>query len=196
MIPNLGVEPGAHLLPARARGGDASRATRAPYELTVRDAAAPAAATEREPNDDAAHATASCRRSRDASGFFGRRRDEDWLTLAGAPACRPDGVRRCASSWRRSRAWRRELQGARPARTVLAEARARQGRRAAAAQRRRRPAAGAGADRALRAVEGQNAEIRWALRIGVEPPLDGAEREPNDTSRTPRRCAARRHARR
>ena len=33
---------------------------------------------------------------------------------------------------------------------------------------------------ALRAVDGKSTEARWSLRVGVEPPLDGAEREPND----------------
>jgi hypothetical protein len=32
----------------------------------------------------------------------------------------------------------------------------------------------------LKALEGRNLEARWTLKVAIEPPLEGTEREPND----------------
>jgi hypothetical protein len=187
VIPNLGVDPG-HTYYVRVKAAVPIEGTK-PYELTVRSGPAPTG-DEREPNDDVMHATPLVAVS-DASGFYGRRRDEDWLALpahaaAGstlkieltpvdgvAPQLRLYGGAALAPQPKGLPA----LKSAAP--EVLAEARAGKGD-----ELRLRnvgvPTEGS-AWLALKAVEGRNAEIRWALRMSVEPPLDGVEKEPNDT---------------
>ncbi len=83
IIPNVGVDA-AHTYYLRvhengAPHGDPGHA----YELTVQSWPA-SAGEEREPNDDPAHATAiklTSGTTGEATGFFGKKRDEDWLRL-------------------------------------------------------------------------------------------------------------------
>jgi hypothetical protein len=173
-IPNLAVEPGhTYYLKVTAKSGSGG-----PYELTVRSAAAPAG-DEREPNDDAPHATA-LEAIADESGFFGRKRDEDWLLLPKLPV--ENGTLRVELSPVEGVAPSVKLvQGAPPNGKTIAEARGGKGDEL----RMRNLGVPAGQPwtwLVLKANEGRNAEIRWALRLQNEPPLDGAEREPNDTA--------------
>ena len=180
VIPNLGVEPG-HTYYVRVRAATPVEGTK-PYELVLRSGPAPVG-DEREPNDDVAHAQ-SLGAITDQSGFFGRQRDEDWFVLPLA-AVAPGSTLRIELSPVDGVVPQLRLLSAGAANpkavpTVVAEARAGRGeelrlRNAAF------PAGIASGLLALRAVEGRNTEIRWALKLGVEPPLDGAEHEPNDT---------------
>jgi hypothetical protein len=182
VIPNVGVDP-AHTYYLRVHEagvpkGDATHA----YELTVTSWKA-ADSDEREPNDDAAHATPvklSNGTTGDVSGFFGRKRDEDWvsLSLAGVPA--KDGratlrlelapAQDVAPSLKVTAAGGKEL---------FAEARGAKNDELRMRNVGVDVASGA-ALIALRAVDGKSTEARWVLRMGLEPPLDGAEREPNN----------------
>ncbi|HEY2744292.1 MAG TPA: hypothetical protein VGL86_06705 [Polyangia bacterium] len=182
VIPNVGVDP-AHTYYLRvheagAAKGDATHT----YELTVQ--AWPATVgDEREPNDDVAHAT-PIRLSNgtvgDVSGFFGRKRDEDWLSLslAGVPAKDNRAILRLELAPAAEVA--PSLKVTSPdGKSVFAEARG--------AKNDELRMRNVGIDTAasvaaieLRAVEGRSPDARWVLRIGVEPPLDGAEREPNN----------------
>jgi len=182
VIPNVGVDP-AHTYYLRvhaigAHAGDAAHA----YELTVQSWMA-AASEEREPNDDVAHATPvklTSGTTGDVSGFFGRKRDDDWLSLslAGVPAKDGRAILRLelapaadvASSLKVTAPNGKEL---------FAEARGAKNDELRMRNVGVDAAAGAVAI-ALRAVEGKSTEARWSLRLGVEPPLDGAEREPNN----------------
>jgi hypothetical protein len=172
LLPNLAVEPG-HTYYVRVTGS-ATGAPPDPYQLTVTSAAAPPGA-EREPNDDAAHATPLAGIS-DASGFFGRRRDEDWLRVPLGAAPPGEAILRIELAPVEDVAVQlRVLAGD----NVVASTKAQKGE-----ELRLRnvgvPAPATDALIALKAIEGQNAEARWGLRLGIEPPLDGAEREPND----------------
>lgn len=170
VIPNLAVEPG-HTYYARVRSLTPQAGER-PYELVVR-AAPPPPGDEREPNDDAARATVLPALS-DASGFYGRKRDEDLFQL---PAQSEPGTLRLEVG---------PVEGVVPqvrvldGQTVVAEAKAGRGDelrlRNVGLPDRSRPHYVA-----LRALDGRNPDVRWTLRLGWEPPLDGAEREPNDT---------------
>jgi hypothetical protein len=175
--PNLGVEPGkSYYVVVRALTpvkGDK------PYELTVRSGPAPLG-DEREPNDDAAHATAAPAAGNapawDASGFFGRRRDEDWLALPGSSA---PGTLRIELVPVEGVAPELRVAAGDPKSPPLALARAGKGEEL---RLRNAPEPAAGpAWLVLRAVDGKSADTRWALHVSREPLLDGAEREPNDT---------------
>jgi hypothetical protein len=179
VIPNVGVEP-AHTYyfrvhEAGAPKGDAEHA----YELTVQTWKA-SAGDEREPNDDVAHATPvllSNGTSGDASGFFGR---EDWLSLslAGVPA--KDGRATLRLELAPAAEVAPSIKVTAPdGKTLFAEARGAKNDELRLRNVGVDTAAGAVAI-ALRAVEGRSPDARWVLRIGVEPPLDGAEREPNN----------------
>ncbi len=171
VVPNIAFEAGhTYYLRVRALGDKSDPAH--PYELVLRSAlAAPNA--EREPNDDPARANAQAAPG-DANGFFGRRRDEDWFRV---PIATAPGILRLELT---------PVEGVAPelrvmaGQTVLASARAGRGE-----ELRLRnvgiPAAG-DALVVLKAAEGRNVLDRWSLKLGVEPPLDGAEREPNDTA--------------
>jgi hypothetical protein len=173
VIANLAVEPG-HTYYARVRGVAAPGVAlpSPPYQLTVERAAAPPGG-EREPNDDAAHATQLA--PGEASGLYGRRRDEDWLRLPlDAVPSGSDAILRL------------ELE---PVDGVTAQLRVLSGTELMASARCRGEElrmrnvgvrAAADALLALRAADGVNLDARWLLKIGIEPPLDGAEREPND----------------
>jgi hypothetical protein len=180
IIPNVGVDP-AHTYYFRVHEAGVPKGDAAhPYELTVTTWKA-APSDEREPNDDAAHATPialSSGTSGDASGFFGRKHDEDWLSLALAGVPAKDG----------RATLRLELAPAQDVATslkvlvgkdVFAEARGAKNDELRLRNVGIDTATGA-ALVALRAVEGSSPDARWVLRIGVEPPLDGAEREPNN----------------
>ena len=161
---------------AGAPKGDATHS----YELTV-TAAKAAESDEREPNDDVAHATPvklSNGTTGDVSGFFGRKRDEDWLnvSLAGVPA--KDG----RATLRLELAPAAEVAPSLKVvagKEVFAEARGAKNDELRLRNVGVTTAAGAVAV-VLRAVEGRSPDARWGLRIGLEPPLDGAEREPNN----------------
>jgi hypothetical protein len=182
VIPNVGVDP-AHTYYFRVHEagvpkGDATHS----YELTVQTWPA-SAGDEREPNDDAAHATPvklANGTTGDASGFFGRKRDDDWLTLAlaGVPAKDGRATLRLELAPAAEVAPSLKVTGA-GGKDVVAEARG-----AKNDELRLRnvgvDVAGGAVLLALRAVEGKSTEARWVLRIGIEPPLDGAEREPNN----------------
>jgi hypothetical protein len=179
-IVNLAVEPGStYYVRVRAAGTPPSAET-APYQLVVQSAPAPAGA-EHEPNDDAAHATALSDMSQ-ASGFWGRKHDEDWLQL---PVHLPEGA-----SGGILRVELSAVDGVAPqikvtaGADVLASARGQKGD-----ELRLRnvgvPASASSLSVQLRAGEGKNLEARWLLKVGVEPPLSGSgeavEQEPNDS---------------
>ncbi len=201
VIPNVGVDP-AHTYYLRVRQAGAARGDAAtdPYELTVQTWKA-AEGEEREPNDDAAHATPiklSSGTTGEVSGFFGRKRDEDWLSLSLAGVPTKDG----------RASLRLELAPAPEVATSLkvfvgkelfAEARGAKndelrlrnvGVVAPPAGTGGAPADHGGANASagavtvvLRAVEGRSPDVRWVLRYGIEPPDEfgaGAEREPNN----------------
>jgi hypothetical protein len=172
VVPNLAVEPGRtyYARVTAEKGGD----PKAPYELVVRSTPG-SIADEREPDDDLAHATVLAALG-DATGFFGRRRDEDWLRVPIADS----GILRL------------ELQ---PVEGVAVELRvldadgthqladARGGRGEELRLRNVGVQAGS-AVVVLKATEGRNVDVPWTLRLGIEAALDGAEREPNDNAAT------------
>lgn len=187
VVPNLAVESGRTYY-VRVRGAaaeHAAEATQGSYELLIRlEPAAPGA--EREPNDDAAHATNVMDPGVVTTGYFGRHHDEDWLRISPRPelpaaAGRPSGPSGCL---------RLELG---PVERVAPEVRVlgadetllAMGRGARGDELRMRNVGVPGAARgflvALRAAEGENVDARWTLRMGVEACLAGAEIEPNDT---------------
>jgi len=182
VIPNVGVDP-AHTYYVRVREAGAPKGDPDhSYELTVATWNA-SANDEREPNDDATRATPiklTSGTSGDASGFFGRKRDEDWLALplAGVPA--KDGRVTLRLEFAPPEGVTPSLKVLAPgAKEAVAEARG-----AKNDELRLRnvgvDATAAAVHVALRAVEGKSTEARWVLRVGLEPPLDGAEREPNN----------------
>lgn len=181
VVTNVGVDP-AHTYYLRVHEagvphGDAAH----PYELTVSSWAA-APDEEREPDDDAAHATPirlTSGTSGQATGFFGRKHDEDWLTLslAGVPAG-PDGraLVRLELAPPEGVTAQLKVQGQKE---LFAEARGQKNDELRLRNVGVNVAEGTVAI-ALRAVDGRSTDTRWVLRVGVEPPLDGAEREPNN----------------
>lgn len=183
VIPNVGVDP-AHTYYVRVREagapkGDADRA----YELIVTSWPA-AAGDEREPNDDLAHATAiklTSGTQGDASGFFGRKRDEDWLklSLAGVPAADGRAVLRLELAPPEEVTPSLRVQGGPLDKETFAEARGAKNEELRLRNVGIDVAPGAVAI-ALRAADGKSTEARWVLRMAVEAPLDGAEREPNN----------------
>jgi len=182
VIPNVGVDPAhTYYLRVHEAGPPKGDATHS-YELTVQAWPA-AAADEREPNDDVAHATPiklSSGTSGDASGFFGRKRDEDWLSLslAGVPTKDNRAVVRLELAPAPDVASSLKVTAA-DGKTLFAEARGAKNDELRLRNVGVDTASGVAAI-ALRAVEGKSPDARWVLRIGVEPPLDGAEREPNN----------------
>jgi hypothetical protein len=182
VIPNVAVEP-AHTYYFRVHEvgtpkGDPNHA----YELTVTTTAA-SAGDEREPNDDVAHATPvklANGTTGDASGYFGRKRDEDWLSLslAGVPAQNGRALLRLELAPAAEVASSLKVTSA-DGKSVVAEARGAKNDELRLRNVGVDVASGV-ALIALRAVDGKSTEARWTLRIGVEPPLDGAEREPNN----------------
>lgn len=182
VIPNVGVDPArTYYLRVHEAGAPKGDATHA-YELTV-TAFKAAESDEREPNDDAAHATPvklSSGTTGDASGFFGRKHDDDWLSVpfAGMPASATGLTMRLelappaevATSLRVTGVGGKELFG--------------EARGAKNDELRMRnvgvDAAAAAALIALRNVDGKSIDARWVLRFGIEARLDGTEREPNN----------------
>ncbi|HEX4462519.1 MAG TPA: hypothetical protein VIA18_31295, partial [Polyangia bacterium] len=194
LIPNVGVDP-AHTYYVRVHeAGVAKGDPTHPYELTVQTFAA-AAGEEREPNDDPAHATPvrlTNGTTGEATGFFGRKHDEDWLrlSLAGVPAkdgratlrvelVPVDGVA-VALKVQPDVAVAPGVKPTTKADKAPAFAEARAGKNEELRLRNVGvDVAGGTALIALRATEGKSTETRWQVRLGLEPPLDGAEREPN-----------------
>jgi hypothetical protein len=183
IAPNVAVDP-AHTYYLRVREvgtpkGDANH----PYELYLATWHA-GPGDEREPNDDAARATpiALGGTSTDATGFWGKKRDDDWLRInvAGLPADKGNATLRLELT---------PVEGVAPQlrimsdKQVVGEARASRGEELRLRNVGVDPAAG-GLVVALRALEGRSTEIRWVLRIGVEPTdpvgAGGAEREPDN----------------
>ena len=186
VIPNVAVDP-AHTYYLRVHAVGAAKADPDhPYELTVQPTKA-TESDEREPNDDPAHATPvklTSGTSGDASGFFGRKRDEDWLSLslAGVPAKDGRAILRLELAPAQDVA--PSLKVTAPGgKELFAEARGAKNDELRLRNVSVDTAAGSVLI-ALRAVEGKSTEARWVLRMGVEPPFDngsgGAEREPNN----------------
>lgn len=186
VIPNVAVDP-AHTYYLRVHAVGAAKADPDhPYELTVQATKA-TESDEREPNDDPAHATPvrlTSGTSGDASGFFGRKRDEDWLSLslAGMPAKDGRAILRLELAPAQDVA--PSLKVTAPGgKELFAEARGAKNDELRLRNVSVDTAAGSVLI-ALRAVEGKSTEARWVLRMGVEPPFDngsgGAEREPNN----------------
>ena len=176
IIPSLVLEAGrSYYLRVRALNPVEGAA---PYQLVVRSQPLQPG-SEREPNDDAAHATPLPSIS-DATGSYGRRRDEDWLRLPPSPI--PGGTLRAELS---------PVDGVAPllrivtadatnpkvAPVVLAEAKGSKGDEL----RMRNAPLPANGFVVVKAQEGKNLDVKWTLKLYAEPPLDGAEREPNDT---------------
>ena len=173
ILPNLAVEPGrTYYLEVKAAGAPPAAET-APYQLVMQSQPAPAGA-EKEPNDDAAPAT-QLESMSEASGFYGKRHDEDFLAL---PVQLPGagGILRVELG---------AVDGVAPLlkisndKEVIAAARAPKGEEL----RLRNVGVPPGASRLiveLKAAEGKNLDARWLIKVGVEPPLEGAEKEPND----------------
>ena len=183
--PLLRALPGEHLLPnlalnagevwfLRVRGSRASAAgTAAPVEYRLAVRAAPLQpGDEEEPNDSAERAN-QLQPSVEASGFYGRLHDEDWLRLppelpaGGAARIEVSPVEGVIASLRV-----RDASGA-----LLIEAK---GVRGDELRLRAAPAPPGGLI-VLRSEGGKNLEVPWRLRFAAEPPLDGAEAEPNGT---------------
>jgi hypothetical protein len=175
VIPNLATQPGhTYYLRVRAAGTPPAVES-APYELTVQSSRAPVGA-EREPNDDEAHAT-QLPSLADVSGYYGRRRDEDWLRLPPVDPGKEATLRLELTA----------VDGVTPQLRVLLPggkqvlANARGGRGDELRLRNVSVPGGVAPLVVLKAIEGRNLDLRWSLKLGVEAPLDGAEHEPNDT---------------
>ncbi len=180
IYPNLGAIPG-HSYYVRVLGSSHSSSKGAPlakeggYSLTVERQAAQAGA-ELEPNDKAQSATLLL--GGDGHGFFGRRRDEDWLRVptAGGSLLKLEvgGIEGVAPKLRVVT----DAAGA----VVLAKAESGRG----GELRLRNVGLPAGSTEVLVQLtgDGKNPTTLWQLRFGVEAALDGAEREPNDTLAT------------
>ena len=180
VIPNVAVDP-AHTYYLRVH--EAHAPVGAPdqrYELTVRSWPA-GAGEEREPNDDPTHATPvmlSSGTSGEATGFFGKKRDEDWLalSLAGVPAQNGRALLRLELAPPEGVTASVRVQGDKE---TFADARGQKNNELRLRNVGVDTAAGV-VRIGLRAVDGRSTESRWVLRFGVEPPLDGAEHEPNN----------------
>jgi hypothetical protein len=182
IAPNVAVDPGhTYYVRVREMGapkGDPDHA----YELNLATWHA-AAGDEREPNDDQAHATpiTLAGATSDATGFWGKRRDEDWLRLA-LPGLEGRGQVTLRLELTPVDGVAPQLRVHGSDKQPLAEARAGRGEEL----RLRNVGVDATAPVLieLRASEGRSAETRWVLRLGVEPsdPIGagGAEREPNN----------------
>jgi hypothetical protein len=182
LAPNVAVEAGhTYYLRVREVGspkGDAAH----PYELYLTTAHA-GANEEREPNDDAARATSISLggTSTDVSGYFGRKRDEDWLRIdaSALPADKGNATLRLELT---------PVEGVAPQLRVLADKQLLSEARASRGEELRLRNVGvpvaAPIYLVVRALEGRSTDARWILRIGVEPndPVGagGVEREPNN----------------
>jgi hypothetical protein len=176
VLTNLAVEPGhTYYLRVKAAGTPPA-AESAPYELTLVTVPAPGSA-EREPNDTAAQAT-EVPAMGNTVGYYGRKRDEDWLKVPvrlGTPG--QGGILRIELQPVDGVAQLIKVQAGT---AVLASARAPKGEEL----RLRNVTVPSGVETLLvqlKAAEGKNLDLRWQLGVGVEPPLEGAEVEPNDT---------------
>jgi hypothetical protein len=186
IAPNVAVDA-AHTYYLRVREvgtpkGDATH----PYELYLTTFHA-GVSDEREPNDDVAHATAISLggSSSDVTGFWSKKRDDDWLriNLAGLPADKGWATLRLELTPVEGVAPQLRILNAGADKQVVGEARASRGE-----ELRLRnvgvDAAAGGLTVALRALEGRSTDVRWVLRVGVEPndPIGagGVEREPNN----------------
>jgi hypothetical protein len=178
VIPNLAVTPGQTFYvrvrptkPVPTPPGES-------YALTVVAGPAPPG-EEREPNDDEKTANVLSRVS-DASGFFGRRRDEDWLALPGPEAAGAGGGAML-------RVELASVEGVAPSvRVVAGGATVAEARGGRGEELRLRnvgvPPEAKSVFVVVRAAEGKSSDLRWTLRLGYEGVLEGAEREPNDTA--------------
>jgi len=173
VIPNLVVEPGRTYY-VKVRSITAKAGTQ-PYSLTVVTAPA-SAGEEREPNDDVAHATNVA--GGDATGYYGKKRDEDWLRFqlgGGAPGStlrlELSGVEGVAPEMRMLSATG----------VLIVDAR---GGRGEELRLRNVGLPSGPLTLTVRAAEGRNTELRWLLKTTVEGALDGAEKEPNETVNT------------
>ncbi len=173
IYPNLGAVPGhtyyLRVTTSAHTSKTAPAATQGGYTLTVERAPATEGA-EQEPNDKIAQATALP--GPDGHGYFGRRRDEDWLriptnggSLLKLELGAVEGV---------GPKLRVESNGA-----VLA--RAETGRGGELRLRNVGLPPGVSEVQVLLSGDGRNPTTLWQLRFGVEAPLDGAEHEPNDS---------------
>lgn len=183
IIPNLAVSAGhTYYLRVRPTKPVATPAGES-YALTVVAGPAPPG-EEREPNDDEKGANAVGKVS-DLSGFYGRRRDEDWFAL---PSIEAAGAGAGAGAIMKLEL--SPVEGVAPSLRVasggvtLAEARGGRGEEL----RLRNVGLGVEGGKgdapvlvAVRAAEGKSSDVRWTLRVGYEGALEGAEREPNDT---------------
>ena len=169
VISNLVVEPGRTYY-VKVRSVTAKAGTQ-PYSLTV--VTAPASpGEEREPNDDVAHATLVG--GGDATGYYGKKRDEDWLRLQLAGAV-PGSTLRLELSGVEGVA--PELRMLSSTGTLVVDARGGRGEEL----RLRNVGIPAGPfTLTVRAAEGRNVDQRWMLKTSVEGALDGAEHEPNE----------------
>lgn len=184
VIPNLCVVRGEQ--PAGDEGG-ASKVTikvlrrrgtvaEAPYQLRV--SLVPNDAREEEPNDDRAAANQAEAPS-GLSGYYGRGHDEDWFRL---------GVRGGDAGVVEGGSVRLELtavEGVAPGLRIADAA----GKTIAEAQggvgdELRLRNAPMGAWLVVRADKGFNVDEGWTLAVALEPPVAGAEREPNNTVAT------------
>jgi len=171
IVPNLAVEAGrTYYLRVAERGKPAGAAQ--PYRL-VATTAALAEGEELEPNGDAAHATPLG--GSEATGFYGAPRDEDWLRVA--PQAPPEGAT--------LRVDLEGVDGVTPALRVVDAAGATlvdaKGARSQPLTLRNAPLRPDGVFVVVRAEAGSSAELRWLVRVQVEPPVPLAETEPNDT---------------
>ena len=175
VVPNLAVAPGQTWFVRLRAIADPKRpppvvAAQAAYRFAVTTAARQPG-EEIEPNDRREQATLL---SGDGSGFFGRRRDEDWLRLGLDPAA-AGGLRLELSAVEGVAA---AVRIAAAAGKTLLESR---GERGEELRLRNLPLPLPDQFIVLRAESGRQIEARWLLRYAVEPLAQGCEREPNGT---------------
>lgn len=170
VFPNLALSPG-DLWFFRVRSGRSTSLATAEYRLQI--AVRPLQpGDEEEPNESQRRATALSAGG-DMTGYFGWGHDEDWLKL-------PDSI--AAGSTLRIEL--SPVEGVVPGLrlreaggTLVAEVRGFRGEEL----RLRNAPAPAGGSLVLRGETGANPDVPWQLHYAVEPPLSGAEREPNNT---------------
>lgn len=207
VIPNLAVEAGrTYYLRVRAalpseRGAPHGRAREvnpppsdAAHSYTLVVTPSPRVeGEEEEPNDTPEQANPMA--GAEASGYFGHRRDEDWLKLPSEGAPPGATVRLELSAVDGVAPSLRVADGAGKA---IAEARGGRGdelrmRNAPRACATCGPAEAAGVTLlSVRAGAGYSGDLRWTLRTQLEAPLEGAEIEPNETRATATLVDARR----
>lgn len=187
-VSGLGVELGRTIY-LRVRTGKGGG--KGPYFLGLRQKPAPAG-SETEPNDAPEQATLAS--GEDLSGVLSSKRDEDWFAVPVGGG--PDGG--AGSGTAEGSILRVELQ----ARGVTPELRIESGGAAGAPRQRLGVVRAPGGSEELRlrnlglptgtrvvyvGLRAQSwkavaAESRYGLRVTIEPPLEGAEREPNDVA--------------